>query len=69
MNAAFPLLLRDRPESERQLWARWVLGSHSDQFLPEMVAAVEQLGLPAASPAETYTYTPINLEYSIYSIV
>ena len=45
MNAAFPLLLRDRPESERQLWARWVLGSHSDQFLPEMVATVEQLDL------------------------
>ena len=39
----FPPLLRDRPEAERQLWARWVLGSHSDQFLPEMQAAVEQL--------------------------
>jgi hypothetical protein len=35
--------LRDRPEAERQQWARWVLGSHSDQFLPEMQAAVEQL--------------------------
>ncbi len=39
----FPPLLRDRPEAERQQWARWVLGSHSDQFLPEMQAAVEQL--------------------------
>ncbi len=39
----FPPLLRDRPEAERQQWARWVLGSHSDQFLPEMAAAVEQL--------------------------
>lgn len=39
----FPPLMRDRPEQERQRWARWVLGSHSDQFLPEMAAAVEQL--------------------------
>ncbi len=39
----FPALLRDRPEAERQQWARWVLGSHSDQFLPEMLAAVQQL--------------------------
>jgi hypothetical protein len=39
----FPLLLRDRPDAERQQWARWVLGSHSDQFLPEMVAAVEAM--------------------------
>jgi hypothetical protein len=39
----FPPLMRDRPEEERQQWARWVLGSHSDQFLPEMQAAVEQL--------------------------
>ena len=39
----FPPLLRDRPEAERQQWARWILGSHSDQFLPEMQAAVEQL--------------------------
>jgi hypothetical protein len=35
--------LRDRPEAERQQWARWVLGSHSDQFLPEMASAVEKL--------------------------
>ena len=39
----FPPLLRDRPEAERQQWARWVLGSHSDQFLPEMIAAANQL--------------------------
>lgn len=39
----FPPLLRDRPEAERLQWARWVMGSHSDQFLPEMVAAVEAL--------------------------
>ena len=39
----FPALLRDRPQAERQQWARWVLGSHSDQFLPEMLAAVEKL--------------------------
>ena len=39
----FPPLLQDRPEGERQQWARWVLGSHSDQFLPEMLAAVEKL--------------------------
>ncbi len=39
----FPPLLRDRPEAERQQWARWVLGSHSDQFLPEILAAVEKL--------------------------
>jgi hypothetical protein len=55
---AFPTLLRDRPEAERQQWARWVLGSHSDQFLPEMVAAVEAmdrddpiaLGQPVVAP-------------------
>ncbi|GEM_PF-2026500 len=39
----FPPLMRDRPEAERQQWAHWVLGSHSDQFLPEMLAAVQQL--------------------------
>jgi hypothetical protein len=39
----FPPLMRDRPEAERQQWARWVLGSHSDQFLPEMLAAVQKL--------------------------
>ena len=39
----FPPLMRNRPEAERQQWARWVLGSHSDQFLPEMLAAVQQL--------------------------
>lgn len=39
----FPPLLRDHPQAERQQWARWVLGSHSDQFLPEMVATAEQM--------------------------
>jgi len=43
MKNVLPELLRDRSEAERQCWARWVLGSHSDQFLPEMAAAVEQL--------------------------
>jgi len=43
MSLALPPLLRDRPEAERQQWARWVLGSHSDQFLPEMQEAVQQL--------------------------
>jgi hypothetical protein len=43
MSSTFPELLRGRPAAERDLWARWVLGSHSDQFLPEMSAAVEQL--------------------------
>jgi hypothetical protein len=49
-----PELLRDRPEAERQRWARWVLGSHSDEFLPEMHAAVEELNnsdpITAGSP-------------------
>ena len=43
MSQPFPPLLHGRPAAERELWARWVLGSHSDQFLPEMAAAVEQL--------------------------
>ena len=42
MSQPFPELLRDRPAAERDLWARWVLGSHSDQFIPEMVAATNQ---------------------------
>lgn len=58
MSLPFPELLRDHPDTERQRWARWVLGSHSDQFLPEMVAAVEELdcidpvahGAPMAMP-------------------
>lgn len=60
MSAAcqFPPLLRNRPEQERRQWARWVLGSHSDQFLPEMVAAVEVMdrhdpiahGIPVLAP-------------------
>ena len=43
MIAPLPELFRDRSDAERQLWARWVLGSHSDQFIPEMVAAANQL--------------------------
>ena len=43
MTQAFPPLMQGRSDVERQQWARWVLGSHSDQFLPEMAAAVEQL--------------------------
>ena len=58
MSPTFPELLRGRPAAERELWARWVLGSHSDQFLPEMLAAVQQLdkqdpiayGEPAVNP-------------------
>ena len=61
MTEAFPLLMRGRSELERQQWARWVLGSHSDQFLPEMAAAVEQLnchdpieqGQPVLNPGAT----------------
>lgn len=43
MSQPFPELMRGRPATERDLWARWVLGSHSDQFIPEMVAAANQL--------------------------
>ena len=43
MTQAFPPLLQGRSDVERQQWARWVLGSHSDQFIPEMVAAANQL--------------------------
>ena len=43
MNQPFPELMRGRPAAERSLWARWVLGSHSHQFIPEMVAAANQL--------------------------
>nr|WP_170951101.1 hypothetical protein [Synechococcus sp. UW106] len=61
MTQAFPPLLQGRSEAERLQWARWVLGSHSDQFLPEMVAAVDQLnrqypieqGQPVVNPGAT----------------
>jgi len=43
MSQPFPELMRGRPAAERNLWARWVLGSHSHQFIPEMVAAANQL--------------------------
>jgi len=32
----FPPLLRNASSRDRDVWARWVLNSHSDQFLPEM---------------------------------
>ena len=55
MKNVLPELLRDRSDTERQRWARWILGSHSDQFLPEMAAAVEELNksdpITAGSPA------------------
>ena len=43
MSETFPKLLRDRSDAERQQWARWVLGSHSDQFIPEMIAAADAM--------------------------
>ena len=39
----FPSLLADRSEDERRMWSRWVMGSHSDEFIPEMLAAVLEL--------------------------
>ena len=39
----FPKLLDNRPNTERLQWKRWVIGSHSDQFLPEMAKKVEEL--------------------------
>ena len=61
MTQAIAPLLQGRSDLERQQWARWVLGSHSDQFLPEMAAAVEQLnrqdpieqGQPVLNPGAT----------------
>jgi len=38
---AFPSLLHHAQPEQRHRWGRWVLGSHSDQFLPEMVDHVE----------------------------
>ena len=43
MSSVFTELMRSHPAVERDQWARWVLGSHSDQFLPEMTEAVAQL--------------------------
>ena len=43
MTSLFPSLLVDAREQDRQDWGRWVLGAHSDQFLPEMVARVDAL--------------------------
>lgn len=57
-SVSLPELLRSSTQAEREQWARWVMGSHSDQFLPEMLAAVEEmerdapvtLGYPVVSP-------------------
>jgi hypothetical protein len=38
-----PKLLDDRPNTERLQWKHWVIGSHSDQFLPEMAKKIEEL--------------------------
>lgn len=54
----FPKLFRGAHQEQRQRWARWVLGTHSDQFLPEMAAHVEAMdrdspvffGHPVVSP-------------------
>ena len=43
MNGVLPVLLGDRSDEERLSWSRWVLGSHSDQFIPEMLQAIEVL--------------------------
>ena len=43
MQAVFPSLLLQAPLRHRECWSRWILGSHSDQFLPEMIQAVEHL--------------------------
>jgi hypothetical protein len=43
VSSLHPSLLADAPERDRRDWSRWVLGAHSDQFLPEMVAHVEAL--------------------------
>ena len=48
-----PELLRGRPREERELWSRWVLGSHSDQFIPEMAAVADQLDQQIRSPTAT----------------
>lgn len=45
MTDLFPPLLHNASSRDRDVWARWVLGSHSDQFLPEMLQAVEKLDL------------------------
>jgi len=39
----FPSLLVEASERERRDWGRWVLGAHSDQFLPEMVDWIDAL--------------------------
>ena len=39
----FPKLLDAAPNAERLQWKRWVIDSHSDQFLPEMAKKTEEL--------------------------
>jgi hypothetical protein len=54
-----PQLLRGRPNSERLRWNHWVIGSHSDLFIPEMVEEINKLdhvdpitsGIPAINPS------------------
>lgn len=56
--SAFPTLLHHSQPEQRNRWGRWVLGSHSDQFLPEMVdhvAVMDEVspiacGHPVVSP-------------------
>ena len=40
---SFPKLLNAAPNAERLQWKRWVIESHSDQFLPEMAKKIEEL--------------------------
>jgi len=39
----FPKLLNAAPNAERLQWKRWIIDSHSDQFLPEMIKQTEEL--------------------------
>lgn len=39
----FPKLLDAAPSAERLQWKRWIIDSHSDQFLPEMAKKTEEL--------------------------
>ena len=56
---SLPKLLANRPSAERLQWERWVIGSHSDQFLPEMAKTIEELdsqdpitsGKPVVNPS------------------
>jgi len=39
----FPKLLDAAPSAERLQWKRWIIDSHSDQFLPEMAKKPKNL--------------------------